>query len=127
MTRSRRLLALLCLGTMAGSCASIRFREAMNQVERRKAILMDELENGSEFAARDAARELETALASPVVASDFRHASDPEFRRLLDEALATIRKIHEEPSFQPDGVARFRSELLATCNGACHEKFKSDL
>ena len=127
MSRSSRVLALICFAAIAGSCASIRFRKAMDLVERRKALLMDELEKGSELAARDAARELEAALASPVIARDSRHASDPEYERLLAEALATIRKIHEEPSFQPDGVERFRSELLATCNGACHEKFKSDL
>ena len=127
MSRSKRFLGLACLAAMAGSCAAIRFRDAMDVVERRKAVLMDELEKGSEFAARDAARELEAALGSPVIARDSRHASDPEFARLLAEALAIIRKMHEEPSFQPDGVERFRSELLATCNGACHEKFKPDL
>ena len=56
MSRSRRLLGLACLAAMAGSCAAIRFRDAMDIVERRKALLMDELEKGSEFAARDAAR-----------------------------------------------------------------------
>jgi hypothetical protein len=99
----------------------------MNRVERRKAILMDELEKGSEFAARDAARELEAALSVPAITRDSPHAADPEYARLLAEALATVRKIHEEPSFHPEGVERFRSELLATCNGACHERFKSDL
>jgi len=127
LSRSRRFLALACLAALAGSCAAVRFRDAMDIVERRKAVLMDEFEKGSEFAARDAARELEAALASPVIARDLRYASDPEYARLLAEALATVRKIHEEPSFQPDGVERFRSELLATCNGACHAKFKSDL
>jgi hypothetical protein len=123
MRRGFRFLALAA-GLAAASCATIRLRDAMNTVERRKAILFDEFENGAEFAVRDAARELESALSVPAITLDSPHASDPEYRKLLGEAIDTVRRIRDEPSFHPDGPARFRSELLATCNGACHERFK---
>lgn len=118
------LLVLVCAAGV--SCRSrIELREAMNDVQRKYVILFDEIERGSNFEARDAARDLKLALAAPGVASTSPHAGDPEFQRLLGEATETAGRIEvEAESFNQERLTRLRGEVSRTCR-TCHARFRA--
>ena len=122
-----RHVVILALSCAAGvSCRSrIELREAMNTVQRKYVILFDEVERGSNFDARDAARDLQLALAVPGITSGSPHAGDPEFQRLLAEAQRTAGQIEvEAESFDQEKLTRLRGEVSRTCR-ACHARFRA--
>jgi cytochrome c556 len=97
----------------------------MEDVERRYVVLWDEFENGSNFAARDAARDLKEAFRAPEIALHSPHARDPEFQRFIADIVATLDGVEKEAAkFTADGAARERSELAARCD-ACHDRFRT--
>jgi cytochrome c556 len=109
---------------LLASCAQINFREAMNDVQRRYVVLLDEFERGSNFETRDAARELQNALRRPEIIRESPDASDPEFQRFLQDAVDSAERIQKEAaSFDSESLPKMRAEVSSRCQ-ACHEKFR---
>ena len=110
--------------SLLAACAQISLREAMDQVQRKYVVLLDEFEKGSNFETRDAARELSSALRKPEITKESPQANDLEFHRLLQEALDTSERIQEKAAqFDSESLLKMRSEVSARCQ-ACHEKFR---
>ena len=79
---------------------------------------------GENFAARDAARDLQRALDDPAVRARAPDAADPEFQDLLREARAAVDGVRKGAEhFDNDALLRARGEVSARCQ-ACHEKFR---
>ena len=96
----------------------------MNVVQRKYVILFDEVERGSNLETREAARDLQLALAAPAIAKS-PHAGDPEFQKLLLEAQRTAGQIEvDAESFDQEKLTRLRGEVSRTCR-TCHARFRA--
>lgn len=119
------LLGLLLLCLLPLGCGSISLREAMDRVQKQYVRLNHELEAGSSFGARDAARGLREALEARAVARESPYAGDAEFQRLLGEAVAATEEVEQVArKFDTAALAGLRSGVSARCD-ACHARFRS--
>ena len=123
--RSCPALGVFFLGAaFLSACTQISLRQAMDQVQRKYVLLMDEFELGSNFGVRDAAKELSQALEAPEITIGSSPAQDAEFQHLLQDTVDTTRRIQTEATrFDSNALAKMRSEISSRCQ-ACHEKFK---
>ena len=121
----RKLTGLVLGGILLPGCAQISLREAMDRVQQRYVILMDELEmGGSNFKTRDAATALRKALVAEEIAKESPQAGDPEFQRLLEEAVASTEHLQREAArFDTEALLKIRSEISACCQ-SCHERYR---
>ncbi|HZN57592.1 MAG TPA: hypothetical protein VFD71_05900, partial [Planctomycetota bacterium] len=120
---SCRILGVAAAAMLAG-CATIGLRCAMANVQRRYVELTRTLEAGGNFASRDAAIELRRALEARAVAVDSPYAGEPEYRRLLQEAVQStdeVRKVAER--FDREALSTLRSRVSVHCD-ACHSKYR---
>jgi hypothetical protein len=102
----------------------IELREGMNRVQRQYVILFDEIERGSNFGARDAARGLEAALAAPEV-SRSPPAADASFRELLAAAMSTTAQVEAQAErFDQEKLTRLRGDVSRSCR-TCHARFRA--
>ncbi|MBI4600469.1 MAG: hypothetical protein HY721_00775 [Planctomycetes bacterium] len=120
----RALAAILALAL--GGCAQIALRSAMDRVQRRAKHLSDELERGDNFRVREAALDLRAAFEARAVKVDSPHAPDPEYQRLLAEAVRLTDEVEAAArKFDKRALGDLRSRISARCD-ACHEVFRRE-
>jgi hypothetical protein len=109
---------------LLSSCARIAFREAMGEVQEDAVRLQQALESRDNFRVRDACAALAARLEGPRVSADAPLAQDPEYQRLLGEAVSAILRIRERAQeFDPETLYEMRGEVAAGCD-ACHARFR---
>jgi hypothetical protein len=119
-------LAGVTAALIAAGCGTVSLREAMDRVQRRHKDLSEALESGSSMTSRDAAIELRNALLAPAIQSTSPNARDPEFQRLLAEAVASTDRVRTVArSFDALAIGKLRAEVSATCD-ACHAKYRTE-
>jgi uncharacterized UPF0160 family protein len=118
-----RLFVFLGLASALG-CAQITLREAMGRVQEEYVHTVEVIEEGSNLDARDAARELREALQNPAIGKNSPQAADPEFQRLLRDAMEAVDAVQKRArSFDAAQLLASRSEISLRCQ-ACHDRFR---
>lgn len=96
----------------------------MEKVQDDALSLTRALESRDNFRVRDAAANLKATFQSAAVSRMAPLAGDPEFQRLLGDAIAALDRVRAKArDFDAEALVEMRGEITASCD-ACHSRFR---